>query len=122
MDNQFLNYNASLKATGEDTYQESFKIDESKGKKTRDKEFHEALCKALGGLLYGVKQGNTIHVGPLEQENFKGLKDNQFNKDLVFEYSTESLKTFPYRFGVMTYKVNKTRFYKLGLKVITASI
>ena len=122
MENKFAEYNASLIDGTIDTYQGSFKVDESKGKVGRIRDFNEGIKVAIGLLYTGIRKG-SVKVSPIDEEQFQGMKkDSQYNFDLEFDYSVERVATFPYRVGVLTWKVGHTRFYKLGVKVLNASV
>ena len=121
MKNKFLEYNAALIEGNVDTYQGSFKIDESDGKVAQMRQFNEGLQSAIGMLYTGIRKG-SMKVSPIDFEQFEGMKDDKFNLGLDVQYSTESVLIFPYRFGLLTWKSSDTRFYKIGIKVLNHSV
>jgi hypothetical protein len=106
------NYNSRIKATTENKFQHSFRIQQDQGTKAKRDQFAAEMRQAISMFLSGMNMEDGIRCIPMARIDFDGIK----NGDNVL-YSTVTAVGFPYRIGAIKYQHGNTRFYKFGIIV-----
>jgi hypothetical protein len=110
------NYNQTVTQGAIDKSQYSFKLDVSGKRGTRKKlvtDRQREIRQGINHFLLAMKSSNALKVSPLERNEFDGLKHGE-----AFEYEQVSVLGFPYRIGIISYRVVNTEFVKMGIKMV----